>query len=392
MVLRAQYAQPFKAIYLFYSFCKLVAFNIPYWLLINAVPSNRPRSSWSLKKSLIVKAFHWMMGLMLRTGELQMMPDHNKVEPNSNGLWVNAAPEHLFDDGLRMWLSVAQVKPCNIPGYYYTRNSASSHANARKTVYHLHGGAYVIWSASPACTDAARIPKGYLTCTNTVASVFALEYRLSSFDGNGSFENPFPAALLDAFAGYLHLIEQGYSPHDIVISGDSAGAHLALALCRYLQQAARKGLAVPALPSKLILLSPWPDFGVSHQESYKSVKGTDYLRDHDFPQSAITAFLGPHPRSMLESPYISPASIAFFDEDHIGLFRDFPNTFIAVGTGERLLSSQRDLAKLMRRDMGDNKVVMYEAEDCVHDYCAFDWEEPKRSQTFAEIDSWLTGK
>jgi len=40
--------------------------------------------------------------------------------------------------------------------------------------------------------------------------------------------------ILDSLNGYLHLIELGYAPADIILVGDSAGGNLALSLCRYL--------------------------------------------------------------------------------------------------------------------------------------------------------------
>lgn len=40
--------------------------------------------------------------------------------------------------------------------------------------------------------------------------------------------------ILDSLNGYMHLIELGYSPEDIILVGDSAGGNLTLSLCRYL--------------------------------------------------------------------------------------------------------------------------------------------------------------
>lgn len=56
----------------------------------------------------------------------------------------------------------------------------------------------------------------------------ALEYRLSHVAS-------LPGIVSDAVSAWRYLIQDcGYSPSDIVVSGDSAGGHLTLALTRYL--------------------------------------------------------------------------------------------------------------------------------------------------------------
>ncbi|BGP14061.1 hypothetical protein JCM10213_002356 [Rhodosporidiobolus nylandii] len=84
----------------------------------------------------------------------------------------------------------------------------------------------------------------------------------------------FPAALQDALATYAHLVlTLGY--RDIVLAGDSAGAGLAVNLLQYL------ALTVPnasglALPSGLLLYSPWSDLTAS---TYEKQTHTDYEDD-----------------------------------------------------------------------------------------------------------------
>ena len=55
------------------------------------------------------------------------------------------------------------------------------------------------------------------------------QYRLSS-NSHGEF----PAALQDAITSYSSLLNMGISPQRIIVSGDSAGGHLAISLLRYL--------------------------------------------------------------------------------------------------------------------------------------------------------------
>ena len=86
---------------------------------------------------------------------------------------------------------------------------------------------------------------------------FQLEYRLSQGPPLPS-ENPFPAALIDAVAGYHYLVKvMGFNPSNILLVGESAGAGLAITLLRYLIQ------HVPSLPppAATLLASPGADWG-----------------------------------------------------------------------------------------------------------------------------------
>ncbi len=90
--------------------------------------------------------------------------------------------------------------------------------------------------------------------------IFGLEYRLSSAAPLKA-ENPFPASLIDAIAGYRYLVEDiGFHPSRIVLSGDS-GAGIALNLARYLSITKLPSLPVPR---GLILLSPTMDWAGTH--------------------------------------------------------------------------------------------------------------------------------
>lgn len=75
-----------------------------------------------------------------------------------------------------------------------------------------------------------------------------MDYRLAT-------AHPFPAQLFDALAAYAYLVEScSVDPSNITVSGDSAGANLALALVRYLRDT-----KVLPMPGALVLLSPFCD-------------------------------------------------------------------------------------------------------------------------------------
>jgi monoterpene epsilon-lactone hydrolase len=104
------------------------------------------------------------------------------------------------------------------------------------TVIHFHGGGYCLGSAGTARAWAAHLS------ARAGCRVVLPEYRLAP-------EHPYPAALEDARAVLGALSGSG----PVVVSGDSAGGGLALALVLSLRDAGQE------LPAGAILLSPWLD-------------------------------------------------------------------------------------------------------------------------------------
>ncbi|GAA3944582.1 alpha/beta hydrolase [Actinomadura viridis] len=110
----------------------------------------------------------------------------------------------------------------------------------RKVFLYLHGGAYFFGSAR------LYRPSNWRLSASTGRPVLALDYRLAPHYGPSD-------ALDDALTAYGFLLESGYAPGDIVVGGDSAGGHLALALLLELR---RRGTGLPAAA---VCLSPWVD-------------------------------------------------------------------------------------------------------------------------------------
>jgi acetyl esterase/lipase len=234
----------------------------------------------------------------------------------------------------------------------------------------------------------------------SVNRLLSLEYRLSSAEPF-TVAHPFPNALLDALAGYVYLVnEVGFSPSNIIIEGDSAGAHLAHSLTRYLTEYnGSPGLPLP--PGSLLLLSPWVDMGQSHNNfpggSASTCTGSDYIPKPSLPHFGYTvrAFVGPHGLEEAEiNPYISPASL---NPALVVHFKDFPRTFIVAGGAEVLRDQIRSLRDRMVKDVGEGngtieeegKVRYLEVPDGIHDYLIFSWHEPERTHTLKAIAEWI---
>ena len=330
-----------------------------------------------------------------RTGPLISRPNHLAITtgPGVNGVWVEPVPQ-LITGVLKTWMIAAGVPSIRIPGYWIHKKGSSITAETppvpgEKVVYHMHGGGYVRLSAHPD-DPTAVIPRGFLEHIDSVHRTFSIEYRLSSTKPD-AIANPFPAALLDALAGYNYLVNViGFSPSDIIFSGDSAGGNLANALARYLMEY-QDDPDIPNPPGFMILASPWADVGVSHDNPGSSIYrclDSDHISAFDGSiDYARDAFVGPlGTGAAARNRYISPASL------HPSMkvnFRGFPKTFLLAGGAEILLDQIRTLRDRMLKDMGKETLEYYEARDAVHDYLCFSWHEPERTDTFKQIAKWI---
>jgi acetyl esterase/lipase len=182
-------------------------------------------------------------------------------------------------------------------------------------VLYLHGGAYTGGSCT---THRALTAK--LACA-AKHRVFNLEYRLAP-------EHPFPAALDDAIFTCQALIAANGGER-IAISGDSAGAGLALALAISLRdQRVFK-------PAALALMSPWTDLALTNG-THQTKAGVDpYFRTTERLKIAASHYVG---KTDLRHPLVSPQ---YADVGHL------PPTLIHVGTLEALLDDSLMLAKHM---------------------------------------------
>ncbi len=112
------------------------------------------------------------------------------------------------------------------------------------------------------------------------ARVLGFDYRLAP-------EHRFPAAVDDAFASYLWLLDQGITPERMAVAGDSAGAALAINL---VLRARDRGLALPAC---LVLISPWLDLTL-RGDSYSNRAALDIFSRPQQLAAMARSYLGRH--------------------------------------------------------------------------------------------------
>ncbi len=180
---------------------------------------------------------------------------------------------------------------------------------------YLHGGGYF------GCSAKSHRPITVAFARHRFR-VLAPNYRLAP-------ENQFPAALDDAVASYRGLLSEGYSPNQIVLSGDSAGGGLALCLLLALREQ-----NVP-LPAGAAVFSPWTDLAATG-DSVRT--NTNRCAMFHGPAIALSAryYLGEmDPRHPLASPLYA---------DFTGL----PPLLIHVGEDEVLRDDSTRVAERAR--------------------------------------------
>lgn len=187
---------------------------------------------------------------------------------------------------------------------------AAADADARRCVLHLHGGGYVIGSCVTHRELAARLSHA---CG---VPVYVPDYRRAP-------EHVFPAAFDDA-QGAFEAVAARHGASSVVLSGDSAGGGLALAVA---QEAARRGRGAPR---RLVLWSPWADLSVAEHAVADAVLTPAWL------EWCARSYLGD---TLASDGRASPLR---------GSFSGLPPTLVLVAAAELLYSQARQVVDALR--------------------------------------------
>ena len=185
-------------------------------------------------------------------------------------------------------------------------------ADSNRVLLFLHGGGYMsgsIKSHRAMVAEAGRRGR---------VRTLALDYRLAP-------ENPYPAAVQDALAGYCYLLSTDIDPKDVIVGGDSAGGGLTLALMLSLRDA-----HLP-LPGRAWCVSPWVDLTMTGP-SFERKAAVDPIIQKGYLGELARAYLG---GTSERAPLVSPL---YAD------LRGLPHVLIQVGSAETLLDDSVRLA------------------------------------------------
>lgn len=174
-------------------------------------------------------------------------------------------------------------------------------------IFHIHGGAFFVGSLK---THRAFLSE---VAVRTQMQVLHIDYPLAP-------EHTYPEASDAVYDVYINLLNQGIQPKDIIISGDSCGANLALALVLRL-----KDEDTALIPSGLVLMSPFLDLTLT-SESLRYNQKHDALLSVEALETGIEYYV---PKNMDKS--LAQLSPIFGD------FKGLPPTLVQIGSKEILL-------------------------------------------------------
>jgi monoterpene epsilon-lactone hydrolase len=224
-----------------------------------------------------------------------------------------------------------------------------------RVVLYFHGGAYHLGSP-------ARL-RGLVALLSAAAQarVLSAGYRLAP-------EHPFPAAVEDALTAYRWLIASGTSARQVVISGDSSGGGLALAVLVALRDAGEP------LPGAAVVISPVTDLDLGG-ESLRSRAAADVMLTPDGVREAADWYLAGQDA---RHPYASP----LYADLH-GL----PPVLIQAGDAEILRDDSTRFAAAAQAAGVDVTLEIW--PEMPHVWHAFAGLVPEADEAVERIGRWL---
>ncbi|KAJ8609282.1 hypothetical protein MRB53_039223 [Persea americana] len=175
--------------------------------------------------------------------------------------------EHLGPSGLEVfggqkwWQYRVEAMKCEWIEMKKDQKLRETHGAADRIILYVHGGAYYFGSVDEHRYQIQRHAR------KLGGRAFAANYRLSP-------QFPAPCGIQDNLAAYLYLLAS-FKPENIILSGDSAGGGMCLALLLVIRE---QGLPLPA---GCVLISPWVDLNHSFPSILADASG-DYIPPSGF--------------------------------------------------------------------------------------------------------------
>ena len=210
-------------------------------------------------------------------------------------------------------LNIEETELGGVKAFWFSSQKAS---NTNAVVVYFHGGGYT--------KGTAQIGGGFILPVYEQLRIrgLSVEYRLAP-------THPFPAAVEDGKNVFLALLQRGYRPDQIALTGDSAGGGLALAVTLALKSEQKP------LPAAIAVISPWVDL-TGAGDSKTTLASSDPFVTLEMAATDSQHYAGSQSK---DHPWISPVCADL---------EGFPPLLIQVGTREMLLSDAVRLARAAR--------------------------------------------
>ena len=191
----------------------------------------------------------------------------------------------------------------------------------------IHGGGYYRGSIASTRATVARISaQANIKC-------LSVDYRLAP-------EHPFPAAIDDIYTVYNWLLKQGFNPQNIIVSGQSAGGGLCLALLLKIKD--NKG----SQPKGAVAISPWTDLS----QSGKTME-TNADVDPVISKKYLDRMAGLY---LKDTSFSLPLASPLF-----GDLSGLPSILVQVGTAETMLDDSRRFVEKAKKAKVDIHIEIW---------------------------------
>jgi len=241
-----------------------------------------------------------------------------------------------------------------VPGRRYTPATLVGEGVA----LHLHGGGYVMGSS----TSHHRMMQHLAHHLSTV--VVGPDYRLAP-------EHPFPAALEDARSVYDALLAEGHRSSDILLTGDSAGGGIVLALLGSLRDDGAP------MPLGGVLFSPWLDLELTGPSMAA-------LEQHD-PDGARASL------EQLAGMYIGDSSAGDWRISPINMdLRGLPPLLVHVSTAETFLEDSLRVTDLALAE--DVDIELRTWDGLPHIFQIFAGFLPEADESLRAANEWVAAR
>jgi acetyl esterase/lipase len=348
--------------------------QLPLWAVYYALSRRlRPVPAWTVFQSVMNRAVSASVHTDAATLKVTPFPLNAGREGEDRWEVIRPPADHGSSSSSRdvyrdILLVDDNVRPATVGGVWHPKKPAPANPKAgnpaQATILHFHGGAFTLGT----CRDVYAGYAGATLAKHVAPQVLMAGYRLASTDRKLC---RFPAALQDAVTCYEHLLTVKNIPGSrIILSGDSAGANLAVALLRYItehpdlypppstnndsgssnnsQTATHPHHHTP--PAAILLWSPWVDLTaettLASNFTRKPHFRTDYIPTN-FPSWGASNYAGTGPHAHDPgSAYISPLYSPFLA----------PHTpiFLQIGSAELLYEDALEFVRRYKEVCGSD--------------------------------------
>ena len=192
----------------------------------------------------------------------------------------------------------------------------------------IHGGGYYRGSIAATRATVARIS------AEAKVRCLSIEYRLAP-------EHPFPAAVDDTYTAYNWLLKEGINPKNIIVSGQSAGGGLCLALLLKIKE--NNGFQ----PKGAVAISPWTDLSQSGKTMITNAN-IDPVISKQYLDRMANLYLS-------KTPNISPLASPLY-----GDLSGLPPLLVQVGSAETMLDDSKRFVERAKEAKVDVQIEVWE--------------------------------